>query len=373
MAKFCTNCGATLPDDKNFCTECGTPVATVDATGAEPATEPVVEPTPASQQAPPVQQTPPPVYQAPPVQQTPPPTYQYQNTVSAGEAVPPKGSKYDPITTGGYIGIMLLMCIPIVGLILMLVWAFGGCKKLNKRNLARASLIMMAIGLVFSLIFGFVIKALFNKAVEAVGIDTNTIGNFISGEANNEESDEDDALNALGALGALAGLTGDGEDTNVDQNITNSDIEELEALSDVLGSLEALTGGASESDEDGQGTSLSELADNAADINRKAEEANDGWPKSLRAYPGGTATAVASYRTEISDTTLDEMLAWIEDLKKDGYEFQDFYDFGMTEEDMLSMNGWWATDGEIYLSVSYYDGLVTIDHTKELPDLSNLF
>ena len=27
MAKFCTNCGATLPDDKNFCTECGTPVA----------------------------------------------------------------------------------------------------------------------------------------------------------------------------------------------------------------------------------------------------------------------------------------------------------------------------------------------------------
>ena len=60
-------------------------------------------------------------------------------------------------------------------------------------------------------------------------------------------------------------------------------------------------------------------------------------------------------------------------LKKDGYEFQDFYDFGMTEEDMLSMNGWWATDGEIYLSVSYYDGLVTIDHTKELPDLSDLF
>ena len=322
MAKFCTNCGATLPEDKNFCTECGSPVATV---------EPTIETPPVQTAPPPVQQTTP-----PPVQ----PVYQY-NTAPAGETIPPKGSKYDPITTGGYIGIMLLMCIPVVGLILMIVWAFGGAKKINKRNLARASLIMMAIGLVFSLIFGFIAKAVVNKAVEAVGLDNNTIGNIISGE-----------------------------NTNVDQNITNSDIEELEALSDVLSSLEALNG---EGSEDGEGTSLSELAGNAAEINRKAEAANDGWPKSLREYPGGTATAVASYRTEISDTTLEEMLAWIEDLKKDGYEFQDFYDFGFSEEDMLSMNGWWATDGEIYLSVSYYDGLVTIDHTKELPDLSDLF
>ena len=372
MAKFCTNCGATLPDDKNFCTECGTLVATVEPTpvvNQEPVVEPAMETPPVQTAPPPVQQTPPPTQTTPPPVQT---VYQY-STAPAGETIPPKGSKYDPITTGGYIGIMLLMCIPVVGLILMIVWAFGGAKKINKRNLARASLIMMAIGLVFSLIFGFIAKAVVNKAVEAVGFDNNTIGNIISGEAYNETSEEENALNALGALSALAGLTSDGEDTNVDQNITNSDIEELEALSDVLGSLEALTGGASESDEDGQGASLSELADNAADINRKAEEANDGWPKSLRAYPGGTATAVASYRTVISDTTLDEMLAWIEDLKKDGYEFQDFYDFGMTEEDMLSMNGWWATDGEIYLSVSYYDGLVTIDHTKELPDLSDLF
>ena len=342
MAKFCTNCGATLPDDKNFCTECGTPVVTEE----------------------PVQQAP------PPVQQTPPPTYQYQNTAPTGEAVPPKGSKYDPITTGGYIGIMLLMCIPIVGLILMLVWAFGGCKKLNKRNLARASLIMMAIGLVFSLIFGFVIKAVVNKAVEAVGIDTNAIGSIVSGEANDETSDEEDTLNALGALGALAGLAGDGEDAEVDQSITNSDIEELEALSDVLSGLEALSG---ESGEEGEGNSLSELADNAADINREAEAANDGWPKSLREYPGGTATAVASYRTEISGTSMEEMLEWIEDLKKDGFKYQDFYDFGMTEDDMLSMNGWWATDGEIYLSLSYYDGVVTVDHLNELPDLSDLF
>ena len=104
-----------------------------------------------------------------------------------------------------------------------------------------------------------------------------------------------------------------------------------------------------------------------------AEEENDGWPSSLRAYPGGSARAVASYRTEISGTSVEEMMAWIEELKKDGFAFKDFYDFGMTESDMLSMNSWWATDGEIYLSVSYYDGLVTIDHTKELPDLGSYF
>ena len=28
MAKFCTNCGASMPDDKNFCTECGMSVNT---------------------------------------------------------------------------------------------------------------------------------------------------------------------------------------------------------------------------------------------------------------------------------------------------------------------------------------------------------
>ena len=122
MAKFCTNCGATLPDDKNFCTECGSPVATV---------EPAMETPPVQTAPPPVQQTPPPTQTTPPPVQ---PVYQY-STAPAGETIPSKGSKYDPITTGGYIGIMLLMCIPVVGLILMIVWAFGGaCLKLLQGN-----------------------------------------------------------------------------------------------------------------------------------------------------------------------------------------------------------------------------------------------
>ena len=66
-------------------------------------------------------------------------------------------------------------------------------------------------------------------------------------------------------------------------------------------------------------------------------------------------------------------MGWIEHLKADGFEYQGFYDFGMSEQDMLAMNGWWATDGEIYLSLSYYEGTVTVDHTYELPDLSSIF
>jgi len=66
------------------------------------------------------------------------------------------------------------------------------------------------------------------------------------------------------------------------------------------------------------------------------------------------------------------MKEYIETLKKNGYEFKDFYDIGMSEKDMLDMNGWWGTNGKYYLSFSYYEGTVTIDHMTELPDLSSL-
>ncbi len=365
MAKFCTNCGASMPEDKNFCTECGMPVNTENSNAATNTS---------SAETPPIQQTPPPVRQAssgyqapPPVQQTPP-VYQY-NPVNASEMVPPKDSKYDPITTGGYIGIMLLMCIPVVGIVLTIIWACGGCKKINKRNLARASLIMMAIGFVISLILGFVVKAVFKKAVEAAGVDVAAIESLM--DDSKEEENSSDSISGL--LGVIGGAAGTDSNSGADNGITNSNIEELQELGNLLESLEALSGENNGNGESGEGGSWDELIDGAVEINQQAEAANDGWPSSLRKYPGGTAKAVASYRTEISGTSVEEMMAWIEDLRGDGYKFQDFYEFGMTEQDMLDMNSWWATDGNIYLSVSCYDGVVTIDHTKELPDLSGLF
>ncbi|MBP3485505.1 MAG: zinc ribbon domain-containing protein [Oscillospiraceae bacterium] len=339
MAKFCTNCGATLDDDKKFCTECGAPVNEAPAGAAAPPPRSAPQPQAA------------PVYAQAATATMPPPAYQPAAAYGA-DAPPPKGSKYEPITTGGYIGIMLLMCIPIVGQILMIIWAFAA-RKVNKRSLARASLIMLVVMLIISFLIGLAVKSLFGKVVDIIEEETGVnITEITGGEGRDGESG-----GLGGLLGIVSGLSGDNGPTN--QNI--QELEELDRL------LEGLGGSASgESGLDG-------LIDGAIQANKDAEAANDGWPKTLREYPGGTATATASYRTEISGTTLDEMMGWIEELKKDGFEYQDFYDFGMSEEDMLGMNGWWAYDGNTYLSVSYSDGTVIVDHTKELPDLESYF
>jgi len=346
MAKFCTSCGATLDDDKKFCTECGTSVNEAPAGAAAP-------PPPPPQAAPQPQAAP--VCAQAATATVPPPQSAYQPAAAyGGDVAPAKGSKYEPITTKGFIGIMLLMCIPIVGQILIIIWALGGCRKINKRNLARASLIMMVVALVISFILGLVLKSLFGKVVDAVEAETGISITEITG---GEKSKNGESGGLGGLLGIVGGLTGEG-------GVTNSDIQELEELNKLLEGLGGVTG-----EENG----FEGLIDGAIEANKDAEAANDGWPKTLRAYPGGTATATASYRTEISGTTLEEMMGWIEDLKKDGFEYQDFYDFGMSEEDMLGMNGWWAYDGNTYLSVSFSEGTVIVDHTKELPDLESYF
>ena len=434
MAKFCTGCGAPLSEDKKFCTECGAPVTAVEEStavenvelaAAEVAAEETVAPEapkPQPQPAQPQQAQPQAAYQQP----NPQPAYQqaqtqaiyqqaqpqaayrqpqpnpqpvYQQPVQArtvpvtpaapvyGADIPPaKGSKYEPITAWGYIGIMLLMCIPIVGIVLTIIWACGGCRKVNKRSLARASLIMMAVGFVISLIMGFVLKGVMNSAIEASGLgevaaiegsaaegeetESTVIqellgGNSNSGETSDQNENENSELSGLaGLLGLLGGISGEGNSNN-NSNVTNSNIQELQELETLLEGLESAGGGDT--------SGLEGLIDGAIAANQEAEVLNDGWPKTLRPYPDGTATALASYRTEISDTSKETMHQWIEDLKGDGFEFQDFYDFGFSEEDMLGMDAWWGYDGNTYLSVSYYEGVVTIDHTKELPDLESYF
>lgn len=55
-----------------------------------------------------------------------------------------------PLTVGQYIGMFLLLMIPIANIILLFVWAFGGDINLNKKNYARASLIL---GLIVSVLY----------------------------------------------------------------------------------------------------------------------------------------------------------------------------------------------------------------------------
>jgi dolichol kinase len=63
---------------------------------------------------------------------------------------------------------MLLMLIPVVNIILLLVWALGGSKNLNRQAYARAALIMMLIGAVLSAVVGFFIGELFQSLLSQI-------------------------------------------------------------------------------------------------------------------------------------------------------------------------------------------------------------
>ncbi len=88
------------------------------------------------------------------------PTYPQQPVYQ--QPMPQSPITYDPdapLSMGQFLGMMLLTCIPVVGLILLLVWAFSGSSNENKKNFARAELIMAIIFTVLWFILGSAIYA----------------------------------------------------------------------------------------------------------------------------------------------------------------------------------------------------------------------
>ncbi len=122
----CPFCGAEQPDNMSFCTECGKYIYRAPAASAP---------------------------------QTPPPSASTStemivrdnsvDNVWKGESKPDKKSEWATIGTWGWIGILLLLQIPILNFILVLVWSFGGARKNVKQTFARAILVL---GLVSSII-----------------------------------------------------------------------------------------------------------------------------------------------------------------------------------------------------------------------------
>ena len=141
---FCEKCGKEIPENSKFCSSCGTKV--VHAESVEPVVEPepvaeveqIAEPTPSSK-----------------AEQTPPPPIQPVSPVYS-TGYNSKGNLVKPLSIGAYIGMFILLCIPIVNLIMLLVWSFSDTVNINKKHFAIAQLIMILIGILLSIGFAIV-------------------------------------------------------------------------------------------------------------------------------------------------------------------------------------------------------------------------
>ena len=370
--KICNSCGTALSEGTKFCTECGASIAvqeTVTETFEEPVTKAVTAPNP-----------------------VPVPTHveKQPQITKQSEAVPGAGSKYAPISTLGYIGIILLMCVPFIGIIFVIIWALGGCRKVNKRNFARATLILMAVMVVISLIIGFVIKPFVTNLIEASGIGT-LLGNtsvlssqdlgqaayIFKDDSNREDTSNFDTMEVLGALsgideggleslevlGALSGLT---EEGGLDALGVLGALSGMDAL-DALARLEALEG----LDLNAlSGMSEEELLSIFEDIQSEVgleEESASSWPEGLRPYPYGQSKTIDIHRTDFSGSTKEEMQSYIEDLEKDGFAFRDFVGIGLSEADLLNMGMWLGNNGKLYVVLAYENDTVSINYTTENP------
>lgn len=130
---ICEKCGAAVQEGKPFCSNCG---ANMDA-----------EAMPAPPMPPENPNVPPERPRVPPEKRQAPPAMFYPG----GGGKPPKGTRYAPMGVGAFLGMFLLLLIPLVNIILLIVWACGGCTNQNKRNYARAMLILCVIILILDI------------------------------------------------------------------------------------------------------------------------------------------------------------------------------------------------------------------------------
>ncbi len=71
---------------------------------------------------------------------------------------PGRKSRYAPMTSWGMALQIILMGIPLLGQLLMIIWACGGCRKIARRNLARAYVILILLGILLTVAAALVLR-----------------------------------------------------------------------------------------------------------------------------------------------------------------------------------------------------------------------
>ena len=79
---------------------------------------------------------------------------QDNNVTSSGHPLHQMQPQYVPTSVGNWFVTMLLTFIPLIGFIMLIVWAFGGNTEPSKKNWDRAQLIWMIIVIILSIVFG---------------------------------------------------------------------------------------------------------------------------------------------------------------------------------------------------------------------------
>jgi len=93
----------------------------------------------------------PPRHVTDPGQMTQPPQYGHSGYYRQPQQ--PAGNQMEPpVSLGDWMVTILLMCIPLVNIILLFVWAFAGDTRISKANWAKAQLIWTGIAIVINVV-----------------------------------------------------------------------------------------------------------------------------------------------------------------------------------------------------------------------------
>lgn len=82
--------------------------------------------------------------------------------------------QYQPVTLGDWIITFIVTAIPLVGFIMLIVWAVGSDTQPSKKSWAQATLILMVISIVLMIAFILIIGFSLSRIIDANGFEWNS-------------------------------------------------------------------------------------------------------------------------------------------------------------------------------------------------------